>query len=102
MTAPNWPFDQAPDVAAATTSAVLAGSPILLVVHYTEDHSWAFLDGSPFDISAGRMISMQEALQLDFSLHDIADLQPGWSARRANRNSAWHRDIDPVASTTEA
>ncbi|MGH9968902.1 MAG: hypothetical protein ACREBG_14035 [Pyrinomonadaceae bacterium] len=43
----DWPFDQAPNVAAITTRQVIeSGSPILLVTHYEDDHSWAFLCGT--------------------------------------------------------
>ena len=57
MSDPSWPFDQAPNVASITTRAVVEGhAPILQVVHYSEDDSWAFLDGGPFDPEDGRMI----------------------------------------------
>ncbi len=44
MTSPEWPFDQAPNVAAITTVNVLeCRAPILVVLHYRDDDSWAFL-----------------------------------------------------------
>ena len=46
MTSPEWPFDQAPNVAAITTVNVLERrAPILVVLHYRDDDSWAFLCG---------------------------------------------------------
>jgi hypothetical protein len=49
MSGEHWPFHQAPNVAAVTTRAVVeTGAPILLVVHYEEDDSWAFLTGDAF------------------------------------------------------
>jgi len=33
------PFDQARNVAAISDASVLDGAPILMVVHYSEDHS---------------------------------------------------------------
>jgi len=42
-----WPFNQAPNVAAIATVKVLEhGSPILVVIHYADDPSWAFLCGA--------------------------------------------------------
>lgn len=90
----EWPFDQAPNVAAITNAAVLSGAPILLVVHYSDDDSWAFLDGGPFDVSEGRLVGMGEALCLDSSLAAISDLPPGWVARRSYRGGEWTREFD--------
>ena len=80
----EWPFDQAPDVAAITTvGAIGRGLPVLVVQHYDDDHSWGFLCGTTDKTKDGRIISMGRALQLDPSLRSIADLPPGWIARPA-------------------
>ena len=87
-----WPFDQRQNVAAITTKQVLEGGlPILTVVHYSDDHSWAFLCGTTDDEQAGRVIAMSEALEMDPTLRDIADLQPGWIAWRQAVGSPWQR-----------
>ena len=44
-----WPFDQAESTAAITTVRVLEGHPILVVQHFSDDHSWAFLCGTTKD-----------------------------------------------------
>ena len=42
-----WPFDQARNVATVTTRQVMLDKhPILSVVHYSEDDSWAFTCGT--------------------------------------------------------
>jgi hypothetical protein len=89
----EWPFDQAPDVAAITTRQVLdEGLPILRVTHYEDDHSWAFVCGTTDDYEKdGRVICMAEALRLDESLRDVADLPPGWHAWREGKDSGWNR-----------
>lgn len=88
----GWPFDQKPNVAAITTRQVLElGYPILQVTHYADDDSWAFLCGTTNDTEDGRVISMSEALELDHSLRSIAELSPGWSAWRKDKNSPWVR-----------
>ena len=90
----DWPFDQAPNVAAVTSARVLDGATIRLVVHYSDDESWAFLDGGTFDISRGKLIGMGEALKIDPSLREVANLPPGWTATRTHVGAPWDRTPD--------
>ena len=92
----DWPFDQAPNVAAITTRQVLElNYPILLVTHYEDDDSWAFLCGTTDDhVKDGRVIGMGEALGLDPTLRGVADLPPGWSAWREAIDSEWIRYVE--------
>ena len=87
-----WPFDQAPNVAAVTTRQVLEGNPILCVVHYDDDHSWAFTCGTTNDEADGRVISMLEAVDLDSTIKEVADLLPGWKASRSAAGAKWQRE----------
>ena len=92
----TWPFDQAPNVAAITTRQVLQdGLPILNVVHYSEDHSWAFTCGTSDDVADGRVVGMGQALQRDPTLSTIADLPPGWHAYRRAVGQPWTRQLNP-------
>jgi hypothetical protein len=77
-----------------TTARVLDGMSIRLVVHYSDDDSWAFLDGETFDLSRGKVIGMGEALKLDPSLAEVADLPPGWTASRTHVGGPWSRTPD--------
>ena len=87
-----WPFDQAPNVAAVTTRQVVEQQfPILCVTHYSEDHSWGFVCGTTDETDDGRVIAMREALEIDPSLEDVADLPPGWTARRDQVGGIWQR-----------
>lgn len=88
----QWPFDQPPDVAAITTRQVVdLNYPILQVTHYDDDHSWAFLCGTTENTDDYRLVHMDEILKLEESLRSIADLPPGWSAWRSDRDSVWER-----------
>ena len=88
----NWPFDQARNVAAISTRQVLSeGAPILYVAHYSDDHSWAFLDGGAFDTEDALVVGMGKVVALDSSLLDIADLPPGWVAVRDSVSQMWFR-----------
>ena len=91
----DWPFDQAPNVAAITTRQVLEEKhPILSVIHYSDDHSWAFLCGTTDRAEDGRVIGMREALNIDRTLSEIADLLPGWAATRDHVGAEWERYED--------
>ena len=87
----DWPFDQAPNVAALTVRAVLEGAPILHVVHDAEDGGWQFLDGNEANENEARVIGMATALRLDPGLQAIADLPEGWEAWREDVAHAWAR-----------
>ena len=89
----KWLFDQAPNVAAITTRQVIEdGLPILNVVHYADDDSWAFVCGTSNAIEDGRVIGMGEALKLDPTLATIADLPPGWCAQRRAVGQPWAKE----------
>jgi hypothetical protein len=51
-------------------------------VHYSDDHDWAFVCGTTDATEDGRVIAMEEALALDPTLREIANLPPGWTAWR--------------------
>jgi len=92
----DWPFDQAPNVAAITTVNVIEhGAPILVVVHYADDDSWAFLCGMTNNDADARVIGMANALRIDPSLRDIADMPPGWKAWRSAVGGVWQRTQNP-------
>ena len=89
----SWPFDQPPNAAAITTRQVIDDrQPILVVQHYSDDHSWAFLCSTSDDEFEGRVISMAEALAIDPSLRSIADLPSGWIAWREETGGPWQRE----------
>ncbi|MES2260085.1 MAG: hypothetical protein V4724_16305 [Pseudomonadota bacterium] len=88
----TWPFDQAPNVAALTTRQVIEdGLPVLRVVHYSNDDSWAFTCGTTSDSSDIRVVAMEEAVQIDRTLLCIASLPPGWGASRTDVGGEWEK-----------
>jgi len=91
----DWPFDQAPNVAAITTVRVLKDNfPILSVTHYSDDHSWAFTCGTTSNTEDGRVICMHDALELDPTLRTISDLPPGWTAWRERVGAEWDKSVN--------
>jgi hypothetical protein len=92
----DWPFDQARNVAAVSDASVVDDrAAVLLVVHYSEDDSWGFFSGEPFIPERGKVISMGEVLEIDPTLRTVADLPPGWTARRQHVGDSWAREADP-------
>ncbi|EKV00851.1 hypothetical protein Lepto7375DRAFT_2986 [Leptolyngbya sp. PCC 7375] len=88
----DWPFDQAKNVAAMTTRQVLdEHHSILRVVHYSDDHSWAFTCGTTDDPKDGKVVGMGCIVDIDPTLKAIADLPPGWGAWRETVGGSWTR-----------
>lgn len=94
-----WVFDQAPNVAAISVRTVVGNAddnaPVLVVSHYSDDHSWAFLDGQAWTEDQAIVVSMKNILDAHPYLTEVADLPPGWRATRADVNSPWVREEDP-------
>jgi hypothetical protein len=95
MADPEWPFDQAPNVAAITSRHITKeGRPILLVTHYGDDHSWGFQSGDPVSTEDAQVVGMGTIFRLDSTLAQVADLEPGWSAERESVGGEWRRHED--------
>jgi hypothetical protein len=87
----SWPFDQARNTAVITTASIVDdGMPILSVARDL-DGGWQFLDGCDVQIDKARVIALEEALSLDDSLREIANLPLGSSVTRRHSSDAWLR-----------
>lgn len=76
---------------------MLEGAPVLLVLHDEDDHSWQFLTGGDLSMADAMLVTLKQAVTKDATLFDIADLPPGWRARRASRDAPWVREkSEPV------
>ena len=81
-----------------TTRQVLEQDfPILRVVHYIDDDSWAFTCGTTNESKDIRVIAMEEAVRLDASVVTVADLAPGWGASRSHVGARWNKYEIPKA-----
>ena len=93
VTADSWPFDQPRDCAVFVTREVLdRAEPILLVTHDSDDCGWQFIGSSRGTVESGRIIGLGEAVQLDPSVLQLADLPVGWHAFRESVRSPWKRE----------
>ena len=88
----NWPFEAAKNTAVFTSRFVLENDhPILHVTHDADDGAWQFHSGDVVKQSDARIIALSEALDIDPSLRDLADLPEGWKATREDRRVSWKR-----------
>ena len=65
-----------------------------MVTHYEDDHSWAFIDGKPFDPTAALLVSMSEVVDRHPELVELASLPPGWSVHRSGVGLSWCQERD--------
>ena len=76
-----------------------AGARVLRVTDDTDDYGWQFL-GSDARAEDAKIISLAEAVELDPSVLQVADLPAGWQARRASLEEPWIREIISDATST--
>jgi hypothetical protein len=92
----DWPFDQPRNCAVMTTRQVMNQiEPILAVYHDEDDDGWQFIGASDASESNGCVISLQEAVNLDPTVAEVADISPGWFASRPDTKSPWKRQRNP-------
>ena len=69
--------------------------PIVLVAHAADDHSWSFIGPSGFTMKDAMLVSLEEVVKLDLSTLEVADLPPGWEAKRVGVAYPWIRSESP-------
>ena len=90
-----WPFDQAPNVAAITSTHITRdGMPVKLVTHCEDDESWSFQSGQPVTMAEAQVVAMKTVFGFDPTIVEVADLEPGWSAERDVIGGPWTRFRD--------
>lgn len=88
----TWAFEDSYVFASYTTRFVLDGSrPILLVAHET-DGDWQFLCGTTNDVDDCKVICLKDAVKIDPSVAELADLPLGWQAHRERPGAEWVRE----------
>ena len=90
----SWPFDQPRDCSVLSTREVVESEePILHVTHDSDDHDWQFIGSSDGTWENSRVIALHEAVELDPSLLQLADLPVGWHAVRDSPGDPWRREV---------
>jgi len=89
----DWPFSDPQNVAVFTTTRVLrGGQPILRVSHDDEDGAWQFHAGvQQSSVSDAMIVALEEVVEHDPTVCDLADLPCGWCAKREAIGGPWRR-----------
>jgi hypothetical protein len=90
----EWPFQDAVNTAAFTTTRVLRDNyPILLVTH-DDNGDWQILCGTTNDEKDCLVVCLGCAFEKDRSIGELADLPLGWNAWRKSPFLPWQRAPD--------
>jgi hypothetical protein len=83
-------FAESLNTAVFTTKYVIErNSPILYVYHYEEDGAWQFSGKEDCTDSDYKIISLEEMINIDNSILELANLPLGGEAYRENKDSNW-------------
>lgn len=86
----NNKFFDSLNTAVFTTKYVLkGGSPVLYVYHNEEDGAWEFFGMESITEENARIISLEEIINIDNSILQLADMPLGYYAHRENNKSKW-------------
>jgi hypothetical protein len=96
-TGDDWPFGDPRNVATFTVRQIVQdGHPILRVTHDSEDGAWQFLEWETPRVEDAMVVSLEEIMQFDPSIRELANLPLGWRAIRRNRDEPWLREPNLV------
>ncbi len=86
----DWKFDQEPNCGAITYNGVMSGKYcIVCVVHNLDDNGWQFFGNGPDSGQNVAILTMQQVVNIDPSVEEVAHIEPGWKAYRETKDSAW-------------
>src|ERR1700736_4982397 len=89
----SWPFADPRNCAVFVTREVMdREEPILLVTHEDGENSWSFIGSSDGTLENCKIIALDEAVALDHSILQLADLPVGWHALRNSPQHTWMRE----------
>jgi hypothetical protein len=88
-------FNDEPNVMVITTKRIIDKvAKVTLVFHDEDDGMWQFLDGIDNDENGAAIISLQEMVNIDNSVEEVADLPLGWVAWRDDSQPLWNRQVN--------
>ena len=94
----EWKFSDPPNVAVFVDRSIFKRDDwIAYVSHDDEDGSWQFHNSEPgpAEESDIMIVSLQNVVQRDESIMELADLPEGWHAWRSSKSSPWQRAKSP-------
>ncbi len=92
----DWPFDQPRNCAVITLRSIaFDNAPILHVSHDIDDHGWQFLGAEDACEENSCVLSLENIVELDPTILEVAEIPPGWHAWRESLSSPWMRESNP-------
>lgn len=85
----DWQFSEEPQTLVLTSRQVLEEKAPILLASRDADGSWRFLHGTESGMADVRFVTLDSLVTLDLSLHELAQLPPGQTARRAAQEDPW-------------
>ena len=82
-----------------TTQVFEQTEPILHAVH-DGDGDWQFFGSTDGTLENAKIVALREAVELDPSVLQLADLPVGWHAVRDSVKSTWKREAIDDATRT--
>lgn len=88
---PSKQFADYLDTAVFTTKYVLEGKEITYVTHDADDGAWQFFSDDELESfeEVAKIVSLQEILDIDPTLLELADMPTGYYATRSNVDEDW-------------
>lgn len=104
VTSGPWLFDISPDTVVVTTTYVTRErKPILYVTHEHDEEegiTWQFHCGNrDYSSTVLQLVRLDEILEIDVGLKELAGLPLGFCARRTSANDKWSTErlsVNPV------
>lgn len=93
-----WPFKDPPNVAVIANRKIFTdGGWIAYVSHDEDDGGWQFhiSEAGPPKEADAFVVGLNEIVELDESVMELADLPLGWHAWRDSKTSPWQRSRAP-------
>lgn len=85
----GFPFSDAPDTACITCCHVLNNEKPILYVSHDEDGCWQFLCNGDHTEADARVVSLNDILEIDKSISDLAKMDYGCYAEAEDETSNW-------------
>lgn len=85
----SWPFGDPKSQAVFTTRQVLEQDALIAHVCHDEDGDWQLNCGTTNQTADGRVVSLQEIVEHDSTVRQLADLPLGWKATRNSADDPW-------------